>query len=92
MNNGEFEYNKFHFLPVRNINDIERKEGVAHIRSDRELAMAVYTFSWVKWPWDYNEFYRASGGSKADLFLCVESGRLYIPGSNELFEWIGRCV
>lgn len=38
--------------------------------------------------WDYDAFYQASGGSKMDLFLCEQTGRLYLPGENELFVWI----
>lgn len=38
--------------------------------------------------WDYDAFYQASRGSKMDLFLCEQTGRLYLPGENELFVWL----
>lgn len=36
---------------------------------------------------DRTNFYAASGNSKADVFLCVETGKLYIPCKNSLQEY-----
>uniref|UniRef100_UPI003FEDDFA5 Eco57I restriction-modification methylase domain-containing protein n=1 Tax=Pseudoruminococcus massiliensis TaxID=2086583 RepID=UPI003FEDDFA5 len=41
-------------------------------------------------PYSYEEFYNAANSSSADIFKCVENGRLYIPGENELFEYTGN--
>lgn len=33
---------------------------------------------------DYDEFYKASGGSDADVFYCPETGELYVPSAKVL--------
>lgn len=38
--------------------------------------------------WNYDDFYAASTDKKCDLFEC--EGRLWIPGTNYLFLWIGK--
>lgn len=37
--------------------------------------------------YDRTKFYAASGDSKADVFLCVETGKQYIPCENSLQEY-----
>lgn len=37
--------------------------------------------------YDCTEFYVASGDSKADVFLCVETGKQYIQCENSLEEY-----
>lgn len=41
--------------------------------------------------WSYKNFYKASGNSTMDIFLCQETGEFYIPGENELFLYLGDC-
>ena len=38
-----------------------------------------------KYPYSYENFYEASGDSEADIFMCIENNKIYIPGENELF-------
>ena len=42
--------------------------------------------------YSYAGFYEASGSSKADIFRCMETGRNYIPGENELFGYEGEFL
>ena len=56
------------------------------IESDRDLGLSVY--KWHKGEkYNYDEFYKASGDSCSDLFMCVDNGNVYIPGKNELFKY-----
>lgn len=54
-----------------------------HITSDRDLGMSKY--DWGLLPYSYEGFYKAAKNSKSDLFRCVRNGKIYIPGTNELF-------
>ncbi|GHU35770.1 hypothetical protein FACS1894105_05020 [Clostridia bacterium] len=40
-----------------------------------------------KTEYSHEKFYAASGDSQADIFKCVENGKLYIPCENELFRY-----
>ena len=85
-----FEYNGYHFEPIGKIDsDITLKEiGKVIISNKDTLDMSVYKGS--RLPYSYTGFYAAADKSKADIFRCVENGRLYIPGENELFEYKGK--
>ncbi|MCC8170096.1 MAG: hypothetical protein LIO59_07050, partial [Oscillospiraceae bacterium] len=50
--------------------------------------MSVYEDSEVAYNRD--EFYQASNNSTADVFLCVETGKVFTPGENALFEFLGE--
>ncbi|MEO3161181.1 hypothetical protein ABHC52_14565, partial [Ruminococcus bicirculans (ex Wegman et al. 2014)] len=57
-----------------------------HLRSDAELGLCKY--EWKKHNYSHKSFYAASNNSTSDLFRCVENNKVYIPGENELFEFI----
>ena len=84
-----FEYNGYHFVPI---GDIDRKsifqEIVRETVSNNSLGMSVYNGS--RLPYSHDEFYLAAKQSKADVFRCIENGKHYIPGTNELFEYTGE--
>ncbi len=87
----QFEYQGFHFTPVAQLHTaMSLFELSPFLRSDPELGMAAYSLPWVKRSWDYDAFYHTCGEKLMDLFLCEETGRIYIPGRNELFEWTGE--
>ena len=37
--------------------------------------------------YSYDDFYAASTDKECDIFRCMETGRLYVPSANELFEY-----
>ena len=84
-----FEFRGYHFTAVGklpkgyDINEISKV-----ISSDRELGMSSY--DWAKNTYSHYSFYLASGDSQADLFLCLENGKVYLPGDNELFCYTGE--
>ena len=86
-----FEYSGYHFKPV---GFFPAKDTIYSVRqyaqSDRGLGITKY--DWSKAPYDYNEFYKASGNSKNDVFRCLENSKLYIPAENELFEYTGKYI
>ena len=40
--------------------------------------------------WSYEAFYSACGNITCDVFKCLDNGKLYMPGSNELFLYKGK--
>lgn len=85
-----FEYQGFHFTPIAQLSSaLNLHELSPFLKSDWELGMAAYPYPWVKHAWNYDDFYCSCGEMIMDLFFCEETGRIYIPGQNELFEWTG---
>lgn len=91
-----FEYGGYHFVPVRKLNKSENSDistFMKHIATDVNLGF--FSRDDVrgrkqKFPYSYEKFYEASGDSKLDVFKCIENNKLYIPGENELFQYIGK--
>ena len=83
-----FEYKGFHYVPLRRFDMEEKKMSLKDISKylvsskGSEVGNADYGF---------NNFYKASGDSTADIFLCVENGKQYIPCENELMEYRLDC-
>ena len=87
---GVFEYQGYHFEAVGMLPEgIEGKDLVAQTRSNTELHLSTYhTEDFPKY--SYEEFYAVSNAPTADVFRCLETGRNYIPGENELFGYEGE--
>lgn len=79
-----FEYHGLHYMPVRKFNQEEQNMSLpeisVYLRDARGTRVGME-------PYDYKDFYEASGNSNADIFLCVETGKQYIPCENELQEY-----
>ena len=95
-----FEYGGYHFKPHRKFRKgevnrplegdsrpwkIDAQFEMRNMNTDNTLAIRNYGSG--KAPWSYDDFYAASGDSDADIFMCVENGKLYVPGANELFRY-----
>jgi len=87
---GVFEYQGYHFEAVGVLPEgIEGKDLVAQTRSNTELHLSTYhTEDFPKY--SYDDFYTVSNAPTADVFRCLETGRNYIPGENELFGYEGE--
>jgi len=87
---GVFEYQGYHFEAVGVLPEgIEGKDLVAQTRSNTELHLSTYhTEDFPKY--SYDDFYVVSNAPTADVFRCLETGRNYIPGENELFGYEGE--
>lgn len=87
---GVFEYQGYHFEAVGVLpEEIEGKDLVAQTRSNTELHLSTYhTEDFPKY--SYDDFYAVSNAPTADVFRCLETGRNYIPGENELFGYEGE--
>ena len=85
-----FEYQGYHFEAVGVLPEgIEGKDLVAQTRSNTELHLSTYhTEDFPKY--SYDDFYAVSNAPTADVFRCLETGRNYIPGENELFGYEGE--
>ncbi len=55
--------------------------------SDFSLGISAYNWKKNDAVYSIDTFYAASGGSIADIFKCLENGKLYVPGENELFRY-----
>ena len=84
-----FEYNGYHFVPIGKINSESTLQEIGNVTvSNNSLGMSVYNGS--RFPYSYDEFYLAAQQSEADVFRCIETGKSYLPGTNELFEYVGE--
>ena len=91
-NENVFEYQGYHFEPVGILpQGLEGKELVNQTRGNTELHLTTYERE-DDILYSYAGFYEASGSSKADIFRCMETGRNYIPGENELFGYEGEFL
>lgn len=91
-NENVFEYQGYHFEPVGVLpQGLEGKELVNQTRGNTELHLTTYERE-DDILYSYAGFYEASGSSKADIFRCMETGRNYIPGENELFGYEGEFL
>ena len=87
-----FEYQGYHFEAVGVLpQGLEGKELVNQTRGNTELHLTAYERE-DDILYSYAGFYEASGSSKADIFRCMETGRNYIPGENELFGYEGEFL
>ena len=86
-----FEYNGFYFEAV---GKLPENSGIPDIArntiSKNELGMSDYEDG--RLPYSHDSFYEASTAKTADIFRCVETGKNYLPGEHELFEYMGEFV
>ncbi|MDR1668913.1 MAG: hypothetical protein LBR76_03020 [Oscillospiraceae bacterium] len=97
---GVFEYGGYHFKPVRQFMDGETvrpltgdsrpwkndaQYAMRNMASDFSLGISAYDWKKTDAAYSIDSFYEASGGNTADIFRCIENGKLYVPGENELF-------
>ena len=97
---GVFEYGGYHFKPYRQFQKGEvkrRLEGdtrtwktdaafaMRNMSSDHGIGLSKY--DWKKADYSHEGFYAASGNCGADIFKCIENGKLYVPHENELFQY-----
>lgn len=87
-----FEYNGYHFEPIGKIDSEStlKEIGKAIVSNKDTLDMSVYQGS--RLPYSYVGFYAAANESEADVFRCIENGKSYLPGENELFEYTGKII
>lgn len=89
MNENIFEYGGYHFIPHRPFRG--KTESSFHavsqkLRTDSELGMfSDRSRNGFRTDYNYDDFYAASTDKDCDIFRCVETERLYVPGANELF-------
>ncbi|GHV17136.1 hypothetical protein FACS189425_02750 [Clostridia bacterium] len=82
-----FAFGGYHFAPHRKFDerDGDFVQQMHNAASDHEMGIATY--DWGKAAYSHADFYDASGESEADIFRCVENGKVYIPSENELFAY-----
>ena len=82
-----FEYGGYNFFPVRKLEGSESGFFAIskRISIDAELGLCEEGYAYPsKFPYSYEDFYKAAGGHEYDLFRCVENGKIYIPSHHYL--------
>ena len=87
----EFIYGGYHFTPYGLFSEKENSDFKYLTRklcTDTEIGF--FTADNIagrtrKYRYNYKAFYAAAGNSTFDIFKCSENGKLYVPGSFELF-------
>ena len=82
-----FEYGGYNFFPVRKLEGAESGFYAIskRISIDAELGLCEEGYAYPsKFPYSYEDFYKAAGGQEYDLFRCVENGKIYIPCHHDL--------
>ncbi|MEY8334482.1 DEAD/DEAH box helicase family protein [Lachnospiraceae bacterium 47-T17] len=88
---GIFEYGGFHFEAVGKLQEnINAQDIILNTRSHNELGISDYEDG--QHPYSHSSFYEASTDKTADVFRCVETGKNYLPGEHELFEYVGEFI
>ncbi len=86
-----FEYDGFHFEAAGKLpENFDTKEVIKKTVSHNGLGISDYEDG--QHPYSHSGFYEASPNKTADVFLCVETGKNYLPGEHELFEYVGEFV
>jgi len=87
---GYFLYQGFHFKPVGQFPKQENDffKIVRRLRSDDELGMKSAYYGTGKRPYSHKEFYEASPVKDADIFLCLENQKEYVPCEHELQQYM----
>lgn len=98
QNNAEFfnkvyKYGDKHFVPHSKLAEFLNL-AIIILCSDKELGFFDFNYpekNYIqKFPYSRTGFYDAMEQSEADVFQCVENGKLYIPCEHELFIYEGR--
>jgi hypothetical protein len=88
-----FEHGGYHFKPYRNY---KYGEIDKHLEGDSRLWKTDASYAFRNMSSDpamkplvspnlNAEFYASANGGATDIFVCVENGKLYVPGNSELF-------
>ena len=95
-----FEYGGYHFQPYRYFRDgeihrwmesdtssmkLDMQFAMRNLSTDETLGMRNYNNG--KIPWSSADFLDAADDRDEDIFRCVETGKLYVPGDNELYRY-----
>ncbi len=84
-NENVFKYGNYHFLGIGYLPK-DKKEVTRHICKND---IGISTYKDATTPYKYDDFYDAAGNLKFDVFKCYETGKNYVPGTNELFLYDG---
>ncbi len=90
-----FEYGGYHFLPAGVINKTKTFEELSK-KITIDTTMGIWSAPYNKMygkskvDYTYKGFYSACGNIFCDVFKCLENGKYYTPGCNELFLYTGN--
>ncbi len=91
---ARFEYGNKTFIPYRVFTEEEKAEDMPEfskrLAHDHDLGIADISLFYSTYPYSHADFYEAAKNNTCDLFLCEENGKVYAPGENELFMYLGE--
>jgi len=91
--NKVFIYGGYHFVPHRKFHRRKSEKDFFAVNQKLRTDWGLGMFSDQhraehKTVYNYDDFYAASTDKECDIFRCIENDRLYVPGANELFEFV----
>lgn len=87
---GIFEYQGYHFKAKRQFDPVTEDflNVTRGLKRDNELGLFAENYNGKqKKGYSYEEFYKASTDKNADIFICMENGKEYVPCDYELQEY-----
>lgn len=90
--NKTFEYSGLHFQPVGTMNKTYTVM-LTELQSSSELGMCAFRGSAMRF-YTYETFRTTADyvDPKANIFLCIETQKMYVPFVNELMEYTGKVT
>lgn len=87
-----FEYSGLHFEP-KGIMNKTYASLLTELKSSNELGMRTFPYASQRY-YTYETFRTTADfvDTKANVFLCIETQKLYVPFVNELMEYTGKPV
>jgi uncharacterized protein (UPF0297 family) len=81
-----FKFCGYHFKPYRQFEKCDGDFNAQMRRISSERNMGIANYEWGKMDYSHAKFYEIAK-SDADIFTCLENGKLYVPCENELFRY-----
>ena len=102
-NNKLFRYKVYRFIPAGPFADFgikdDFKEISCKIETDNILAIwkrnsrnSNRPEDIPRFEWCHKDFYDMTEAKEDDVFYCIETGKFYVPGENELFALNSKCA
>lgn len=98
-----FRYHAYRFIPAGTFADFGIKDDFYEIANKlgTDNVLAIWKKSsrnsrrpedQPRFEWCHKDFYGLTDAKEDDVFYCIETGKFYVPGENELFSLNMKCI